>query len=73
MTNPFRPVMLAVRRVVCATRGHDTLLHIEPNRLSLRCVSCGHETAGWTIGEPARRDGVAVSTPRRGVEATHAA
>ena len=74
MTNPLRPVIVAAHRVLCATRGHDTLLQIEPHRLSLRCVSCGHQTAGWTIGEPVAREtcsGVAARARRR-VEASHA-
>ena len=69
MTNPLRPVIHAALRVVCATRGHDTLLNIEPQRISLRCMTCGHETAGWTIGERVvSADGVT----RRRVESTHA-
>ena len=71
MTNAFRPVIDTARRLLCATRGHDTLLHIEPQRISLRCVTCGHETTGWTIGEPALRDG-SVVPPRRRREASHA-
>ena len=74
MTNPLRPVIVAAHRALCATRGHDTMLQIEPHRLSLRCVSCGHESAGWTIGEPVTREtrgGVSVRARRR-VEASHA-
>ena len=41
-----------VQRVVCLVIGHETLLQFEHNRLSLRCLAGGHQTAGWTIGEP---------------------
>lgn len=40
----------AVRQALCGIRGHDRLLHFEEQRMSLRCVSCGHETKGWLIG-----------------------
>ena len=38
-------------QTLCGFRGHDTLLHFEDERLSLRCVSCGHETPGWELNE----------------------
>ena len=41
----------AVRADVCGLHGHDTLLHFEQDRMSLRCVSCGHETPGWELNE----------------------
>jgi len=71
MTNPLRPVIAAAHRAMCATRGHDTLLHIEPHRLSLRCVSCGHETVGWALGEPSVRNRTA-GPARPRVEVRHA-
>lgn len=40
------------RRLVCMVTGHRTTLLFEPRRLALRCVECGHETPGWSIGEP---------------------
>lgn len=30
--------------------GHHLVRHAEPTRLSLRCLSCPHETPGWVIG-----------------------
>jgi hypothetical protein len=39
------------RQVSCALRGHDSMLHFEENRVRLRCVSCGHESTGWDVGE----------------------
>jgi len=36
-------------RVLCAFRGHDILTHYQHDRLSLRCISCGYETKGWSL------------------------
>jgi hypothetical protein len=33
---------------LCGMAGHDTLLHFEPNRVTLRCAACGHTSPGWT-------------------------
>ena len=41
-----------MHRRFCATRGHDLMLQFEPDRVSLRCVDCGWESAGWTIDRP---------------------
>jgi hypothetical protein len=44
-----------LRQAYCGIHGHDTLLHFQQERMSLRCVSCGHETPGWTLDhEPPR-------------------
>jgi hypothetical protein len=40
-----------LRQAFCGLHGHDTLLHFEDERMSLRCVSCGHETPGWELNE----------------------
>ena len=37
-------------RVLCSFRGHDILMHFQHDRLSLRCISCGYETTGWSLG-----------------------
>lgn len=42
-----------LQRLICAIRGHDDYLHFEKNRVYLECVSCGHESPGWTV-EPRR-------------------
>ncbi len=44
-------LMDRVRQFLCGLHGHDTLLHYEQERLSLQCVSCGHETPGWQLNE----------------------
>ena len=36
-------------RLACIFRGHDSVLHFECDRLSLRCLSCGYRTPGWTL------------------------
>jgi hypothetical protein len=43
------PLVSSGRRAFCALRGHELLLHFEPNRLSLRCPICGAETPGWQL------------------------
>ncbi len=40
-----------VRQMFCGLYGHDTLLHFEQDRMSLKCVSCGHESPGWELNE----------------------
>jgi hypothetical protein len=38
-----------VREVLCGIHGHDLLLHFDRGRrICLRCVTCGHETLGWS-------------------------
>jgi hypothetical protein len=44
-------VMDWLRQTCCSLHGHDTMLHFEQERMSLRCVSCGHETPGWSLDE----------------------
>jgi hypothetical protein len=41
--------MESLRRLICAIRGHDDYLQFEKNRLYLQCISCGHESPGWTV------------------------
>jgi hypothetical protein len=38
-----------LRQMVCGLHGHDNLLQFERDRLSLRCVSCGHQSPGWEL------------------------
>ena len=51
-----RWIHLMYRRLICMVTGHTTVLHFEPRRLALRCIDCGHETPGWSIGEFTTRD-----------------
>ena len=50
-----------LHQFVCGLHGHDSLLHFERGRMSLKCVSCGHESPGWEIRKRARGDGAGVS------------
>lgn len=34
--------------------GHWKVLHTEPQRMALKCVTCGYETTGWEIGKAVR-------------------
>jgi len=45
-----------LRRAQCGLGGHSMVLHFEPDKMSLRCLSCGEETPGWTI-RPVRVSG----------------
>jgi hypothetical protein len=47
----FARVMERLRQMSCGLKGHDTLMHFEDERMSLRCVSCGYETPGWELNE----------------------
>jgi hypothetical protein len=38
-----------LRRLICAIRGHEDYLQFEKNRVYLQCISCGHESPGWTV------------------------
>lgn len=44
-------VLDRLRQAICGLHGHDTLLAFHKDRMSLRCVSCGHETPGWELNE----------------------
>lgn len=44
-----------LQQFMCGLRGHDEVLHFERDRLSLRCLSCGHRSAGWSLGPEAMR------------------
>ena len=38
-----------VRRARCGLTGHAMVLHLQPQKVSLRCMDCGEQTPGWTI------------------------
>jgi NAD-dependent SIR2 family protein deacetylase len=42
-------------QMLCALRGHDSVLHFEGKRVMMRCTSCGHDTPGWEINGRAPR------------------
>jgi hypothetical protein len=52
-----RPLSLPVARLgawlrqsLCGLNGHDKYLHVDGSRVSLRCVSCQHDSPGWDTG-----------------------
>jgi hypothetical protein len=50
--------MESLKQLYCALRGHEEYMHFDKNRMYLQCVSCGHESPGWTVeptDRPARR------------------
>ena len=48
----FGKLKVQMRQLLCSiTGGHDAFLKYEGERLSLQCVSCGHETSGWELNE----------------------
>ncbi|HEY3093614.1 MAG TPA: hypothetical protein VGJ52_10970 [Vicinamibacterales bacterium] len=73
MTTRYEWLAQRLRWAVCAVRGHETLLQFGENRISLRCMACGHETTGWTIGEPPPRAPVTSSASDARIETRHAA
>jgi hypothetical protein len=50
-TGGFSRLMTVMSQMFCGLKGHDTMLRFEEERMSLRCVSCGHETPGWELNE----------------------
>jgi hypothetical protein len=46
-------VLDRVREAFCGLHGHDSMLQFEQERMFLKCVSCGHESPGWELNEPA--------------------
>ena len=38
-----------IRQALCGLGGHAMTLRLEKTRMSLHCMSCGHNTSGWTI------------------------
>lgn len=48
----FSAVARQLARLWCGLNGHLTMLHFEPNKLSLQCSLCGYATEGWEVGRP---------------------
>ena len=40
-----------LRQALCGLHGHDHLLQLGQERISLKCASCGHESSGWNLNE----------------------
>jgi hypothetical protein len=73
MTIRFQSLRCMMRRAMCGVRGHDTLLQFDQHRLSLRCVTCGYQTTGWTIGDAPSLAHVTASPRHARIETRHAA
>jgi hypothetical protein len=41
--------MESLKRLICAIWGHEDYRQFEKNRVFLQCISCGHESPGWTV------------------------
>ena len=55
----------SLQQLMCGLRGHENVLCFERRRLALRCLSCGHESAGWTLcAEHRHPERTAPSPPR---------
>ncbi|MCC6162369.1 MAG: hypothetical protein IT182_03365 [Acidobacteria bacterium] len=39
-----------LQQAICGMQGHDRYLHVEGSRVTLRCVSCRHDSPGWDTG-----------------------
>jgi hypothetical protein len=37
------------RELWCGFRGHDDVLDFEEPGLRVKCVTCGHKSAGWAV------------------------
>ena len=44
-------VLDRIREAFCGLHGHDSLLQFQQDRMFLKCVSCGHESPGWSLNE----------------------
>jgi hypothetical protein len=44
-------VLDRIREAFCGLYGHDSMLQFQQDRLCLKCVSCGHESPGWSLTE----------------------
>ena len=60
----FTAAAVWLREACCGLGGHAMMLRFEPKRISLQCLSCGHNTPGWTISGP--RLGLNHALTRRG-------
>ena len=54
-----------VYSVICGLHGHDNMMQFGRGRMFLKCVSCGHESPGWTIRRPSADAAAATAHKRR--------
>jgi hypothetical protein len=48
-SNLAEHLMESLRQLLCSLRGHEDYTQFEKNRVYLQCISCGHESPGWTV------------------------
>ncbi len=61
IAHAFSSTYLLAHRLVCLMRGHELVMQYDRDLLSLRCLSCGYRTRGWTLNErPPRRSATVV-------------
>lgn len=58
----------SLQQLICGLRGHDDVLCFERRRLALKCLSCGHQSVGWTLLVENRRPERTATSPSRGLE-----
>ena len=51
VTQKLDTILRQIGQRLCGLRGHNTLVHFEPNRMSLQCSRCGFQSSGWHIGK----------------------
>ena len=44
-------VLDRIHEAFCGLQGHDSMMQFGHDRLFLKCVSCGHESPGWSLTE----------------------
>jgi hypothetical protein len=42
-------------QLLCGMRGHETMMHFEEKRVTMRCAACGHDTPGWELSDRSPR------------------
>lgn len=59
-------VLTRIDQMLCGLMGHDEVRRFERARLSLSCLRCGHQSAGWQMSSAhvgvTRRDMFALAT-----------
>jgi hypothetical protein len=50
---------------VCSLHGHDAMVALDPNRVALRCPTCGFESPGWDLTDLKPPRPMQAGIPRR--------
>jgi hypothetical protein len=57
-------VLDRIREAFCGLYGHDSMMQFQQDRMFLKCVSCGHESPGWSLSETGPAAVESTDTPR---------